>query len=221
MNRKIFLIWTAVLTCALPLPGQEPEPIHYGLKVGLNSSSFAHEEGIDSKNRTGVIAGAFLHIPLAETFGLQVEGLYTQKGSRVAGKEFAAADGRSGSTKIPETVSALDYIEIPVLAKLALISGETMRTALVAGAAFGFRMRNEFELKSTGLNKKTSYGRFTNDRERSWVVGLEIQIPTQRNAVVLEARYTRSATPVFNVGSDDDDSDDQHQVVSIMVGVGF
>ena len=76
-----------------------------GVKGGVSFSTLSADssENVDLDSRTGIVAGAFVTWPIAEHVGLQLEGLYAQKG--------AAFDqsGVTGTTK-------LDYFEVPLLA---------------------------------------------------------------------------------------------------------
>ncbi len=75
-----------------------------GVKVGVTFATLSDDsaQDVDLDSRTGLVAGGFLNWPVGGRLGVQLEGLYTQKG--------AAFDqsGVTGTTK-------LDYFEVPVL----------------------------------------------------------------------------------------------------------
>jgi len=90
----------------------------FGLKAGANVSSISNFD--ETKAKFGFYAGAFVNIPLAETFALQPEVLYNSKGVK--------ADG-SGDGKIN-----LDYISVPVMFQYKA----TPQFYLEAGPEFSF-----------------------------------------------------------------------------------
>jgi outer membrane protein with beta-barrel domain len=80
------------------------QEVRGGVKVGVTFATLSDDssQDVDLDSRTGLVAGGFVTWKIREHFGIQLEGLYTQKG--------AAFDqmGVSGTTK-------LDYFEVPVL----------------------------------------------------------------------------------------------------------
>ena len=71
----------------------------FGLKAGGNVASLSNTD--ETKSKYGFYAGAFVNIPLADTFSLQPEVLYSGKGVR--------SDGLSNMSV------NLDYISVPVM----------------------------------------------------------------------------------------------------------
>jgi Outer membrane protein beta-barrel domain len=78
--------------------------VSIGVKGGVSFTTLtsAVSENVDLDRRTGIVAGAFVTWPLAEHVGLQLEGLYAQKGTAFDQPGF------TGTTK-------LDYFEVPIL----------------------------------------------------------------------------------------------------------
>ncbi|GGG54216.1 porin family protein [Epilithonimonas arachidiradicis] len=90
----------------------------FGLKAGANVSSVSNSD--DSKAKFGFYAGAFVNVPLAESFSLQPEVLYNGKGVKYDGPG-------DGSTN-------LDYISVPVMFQYKA----TPQFYLEAGPEFSF-----------------------------------------------------------------------------------
>jgi hypothetical protein len=79
--------------------------VSVGVKGGVSFTTLTpevSENNVDLDRRTGIVAGAFVTWPLAEHVGLQLEGLYAQKGTAFDRPGF------TGTTK-------LDYFEVPML----------------------------------------------------------------------------------------------------------
>lgn len=104
-----------LLTCLLA--GPAAAQVGIGLKAGLNFADLGDLENLDSvdsiKNETknGYVLGGHLAFPLSPSLKLQLEGLYSVKGSTGYAQE--ALDVQKWETK-------LTYLEFPLLLKLEL-----------------------------------------------------------------------------------------------------
>jgi len=134
-------------------PGSEgensdtPVSFTYGFKGG---ASFAQHAGIEERNseytvksrwRTGFAAGAFLYVPVTSRFGIQQEIMYVQKGSR---QEIGV-----DILDIPTVLDVrydMDYIEIPVFMKFALVQRENFAIHSIAGTALSLMVRDHYSL---------------------------------------------------------------------------
>jgi Outer membrane protein beta-barrel domain len=123
-----------VVKCMLPLPVAEAQTQAVGVKGGLSS---ANVNLIDDeqqrqrflKRRLALMGGLFTTVPFAEDrFALQLEGMLSQKGSRLVLGDF-------------EQVLELTYFEVPVLARINLTpAGGGGHIHVFSGAAFGFML---------------------------------------------------------------------------------
>ncbi len=102
------------------------QSISFGVMAGASLSTFTGDFTSDVKNYAGFIGGAFVHIGLAG-FSVQPGVYYTSKG-------FQSSDF-PGTTSTTEDSHTLDYIEIPLVARLSIgplyVGG---------GPAIGFRI---------------------------------------------------------------------------------
>ncbi|WP_223607944.1 porin family protein [Chryseobacterium sp. OSA05B] len=146
---KKLILGLAVTASSLAFAQQTPttssNPVTFGVKGGMNVSSLSKDEGLDDqKSKIGFNAGVFANIPVAESFSIQPEVLYSQYGSKadytVLGNKF------SSSTK-------LDYIAVPVMFQYNLIPNLFVE----AGPEFGFLVsaKNKIKNESNG-NSSTS-----------------------------------------------------------------
>jgi opacity protein-like surface antigen len=100
-------------------------------KAGVTFSNIAFKENQEGQgSTTGLVLGAGFNFALDQDafFSIQPEILYTQKGFRT--KTFNNADSR-------ERQYTLNYLEVPVLAKIAFGS-ETIKGYVNAGPSLGF-----------------------------------------------------------------------------------
>ncbi|MCT2563795.1 porin family protein [Chryseobacterium herbae] len=146
---KKLILGLAVTASSLAFAQQTPKsssnPVTFGVKGGMNVSSLSKDEGLDDqKSKIGFNAGVFANIPVAESFSIQPEVLYSQYGAKadytVLGNKF------SSSTK-------LDYIAVPVMFQYNLIPNLFVE----AGPEFGFLVsaKNKIKNESNG-NSSTS-----------------------------------------------------------------
>jgi hypothetical protein len=99
--------------------------MHWGIKAGINWSSFVGDDVDDSDTITGFNAGPYMSWLMGDVWGIQTELLYTTKGGDATGKEspFTSADIR------------LNYLELPILFKYN-IPVDPLRFNVFAGPYF-------------------------------------------------------------------------------------
>ena len=83
--------------------------VHYGVKGGVVLSDIQSDQTGGSGRRQGLVAGGFVSVGLPESFSLQGEALYVQRGDK---QEFLQ-EGR-----IEKGIMRLDYLDIPLFVKL-------------------------------------------------------------------------------------------------------
>ncbi len=125
---SVLVIMTFAALLALPQPASAG--VRFGLKGGANVAN-VNGDFVDAlenwKSTVGFCGGIFLEFNFGRILTLQPEVLYTMKGADVGG----------GKLKF-------DYIEIPVLLKLRLPTGD-VHPFVFAGPAFGFALKAAIE----------------------------------------------------------------------------
>lgn len=127
----------------------------FGIKGGVNFASVTGGEDFKSPDsRTSFHVGALVEIPVADILSIQVEGLYSAQGFK---SDFRDTDGDKIEGK-------LDYINVPVLAKIYIVKG----LSLEVGPQFSFLLNDkidspfsddEIELADLGLKtEKFEFG---------------------------------------------------------------
>lgn len=159
-------------------------PVTFGVKGGMNVSSLSKDSGLDDqKSKIGFNAGVFANIPLATSFSVQPEVLYSQYGNK---SEFTTLGNKySASTK-------LDYITVPVMFQYNLIPDLYVE----AGPEFGFMVSAKNKLKNeTNGNSTTSDNYKDNFNTFNFGIGLGAGYYFTPN-LGLTARYVAGLTDI-------------------------
>lgn len=149
------------------------EPLTFGVKGGLNIASAdvsAVGFNVSPDSRPGVLVGAFMGADFHEYFGMQVEGLYVQKGATL--NQFGL-----------DLDLRLDYIEIPILARANIRANEDTRFHVLAGPAFAFTVDKSFDIEDLGFG-------FDTVEMRSWDAGIAVGGAVTFRRLMVDARYT-------------------------------
>ncbi|KMQ65096.1 opacity protein [Chryseobacterium angstadtii] len=166
-------------------------PVTFGVKGGMNVSSLSKDEGLDDqKSKIGFNAGVFANIPVAESFSIQPEVLYSQYGSKadytVLGTKF------SSSTK-------LDYITVPVMFQYNLIPNLFVE----AGPEFGFMVSAKNKIKNENNGNSTTSDNYKDDLKTfNFGIGLGAGYYFTQNFGIT-ARYVAGVTDIFKDNSGD------------------
>ena len=99
----------------------------------------------------------------------------------------------------------VDYLELPLLAQLRFAE-HALSPRLFAGPALAFRVR---PASWEGMHSTDFAG----------VVGAGMETGLVGLPVLLDIRYTRGFSPIFDYGPDDNDSDDLNQTLSVGLGI--
>ena len=174
----------------------------FGVKGGVNFAT-VNGDGFDSPDsRTSFHVGALAEFPLAEMFSVQVEALYSGQGF-----EYNYNLPIVGSQKVEYQ---LDYINVPILAKVYLFKG----FSLEAGPQFGFLVNEEIDSDPTGDGGDT-----VTDEAKDFEFGFAGGVTFQTEmGLFATARYTQGVTEILE---DRQDSDNKISNSVFQVGIGF
>ncbi|MFH6969046.1 porin family protein [Flavobacterium sp. FlaQc-28] len=122
----------------------------FGVKGGLNLTSFAGGDYYDTKSLVGFQVGAFAEIKIIERLAIQPEVLFSTQGAKFDGGSFGDFD------------SKLNYINIPVLAKFYVTKQFTVEAGpqlgfLVSAKNDGRDAKDGFKSVDTGFNFGAGY----------------------------------------------------------------
>ncbi len=177
----------------------------FGIKGGANFSTVTaddFEDGADS--RTSFNVGVLLELPLSDRFSIQPEVLYSSQGFDIEQNE----DG-------DDVEYQLDYIQVPVLAKIYLVKG----LSIEAGPQFGFKANEEIDSNPNGddgdfvIDEDSSVFK---DVDTNIVGGVAYKFDT---GFFVFGRYTYGLTNIFKDGVLSDNFEAKNAVWQ--VGLGF
>ncbi|GLB50591.1 hypothetical protein Y10_29590 [Neptunitalea sp. Y10] len=158
-----------------------------GIKGGLNLSTITSDDFNDGEeSRTSFNVGLLAELPISDRFSIQPEVLYSAQG-------FDIRQNDNGD----DVEYQLDYIQVPVLAKLYLIKGLSVE----AGPQFGFKVNEEVDFDPT-----SDGGDFDIDADDSSVKDFETSVALGAaykfdNGFFVSGRYTHGLTNIFDDSS--------------------
>lgn len=173
-----------------------------GVKGGVNIAD-VRVEGADAAALDpmyGAVVGGFVTLPAFAGLELQTEVLYSMKGARV---EETGLDTRL----------MLDYIEVPVLARLARGPRGGTRYFVAGGPSFGLRVRARTRTDFGGAVEEID---ISDDVER-FDVGVAVGGGVELGALVIDARYTFGLTDIDR----SEDAKSTNRVISLTAGLRF
>ncbi len=196
------IISVLVLVCSGPAGAQ-------GLAIGVRGGVNLADVALDADgaapsfdSRIGLVAGAFVTLPITSWIELQPEVLYSGKGARLEQEGI-------------ESKLVLDYLEVPVLARVSGNAFGTTRYYVVAGPTAGFRMRAKTRTEFSGATEELD---ISEDVER-FDFGIAAGGGLQFGSLLVDARYTFGLTDI-----DKDTTDSvtiKNRVLSLTAGIRF
>lgn len=174
----------------------------FGVKGGVNFAT-VNGDGFDSPDsRTSFHVGALAEFPLAEMFSVQVEALYSGQGF-----EYNYNLPIVGSQTVEYQ---LDYINVPVLAKVYLFKG----FSLEAGPQFSFLVNEEIDSAPNDNEGDTNTDN-AKDFEFGFAGGVTFQTDM---GLFATARYNQGVTEIFE---DRENADNKASNSVFQIGIGF
>ena len=188
------LAFAAIVT--LPAIAAAQSPVTIGVKGGVNIATLKNDDvdnDEDIKSLVGAVAGLFLSKQINDSFGMRVEGLFSQKGAKNA--EQAVEDFKY----------KLTYVDVPVLFTFGPASSGDTRFNVFVGPQFSFNTKAEFEENGVDFD--------ADDQVKSTDVGAVLGVGLEKGSVTADARYTFGLTNIAESGNKV-----KNRVFSVMVG---
>jgi len=199
-----FVLCTILLTAT----HASAQNVSFGVQGGVNIANVDFKAGSSSdevpdfKSRTLGVFGGFVAKDFNKNVGLQVDVLYSQKGT----KADAVEDGINFHIEI-----GADYIEIPILIRANMGSGKT-KARLFAGPSFGIKVRDEAKLTGGGMTLEGDQVAEFKSGDAGFVVGGAIQF----GQVFFDLRYNWG---LMNIVKDDGSGDEaKTRTLGFMIG---
>lgn len=191
----VVLIVFAILSSGVPA-STAPDRVA-GIKGGLNLANLTGEDVFNNSSSPGGIVGAFARYGLSEKWSVQPEVLWAMRGA-----EFSAEG--------IEAEQQFEYLEIPVLARMAWRNEGKFEPSLFAGPSLGILLGNKI-VDGAEIDLKDG----SKDVDFGLVVGAGLDYTMGPGAILLDIRYERGLT------SWSEDLDTKHSVASFMIGYGY
>jgi hypothetical protein len=175
-----------------------------GVRVGLNLANLSGNDTSDlgdTDTRSGLVVGLFGVVPLNEHFAFQPEVLFSQQGAKLE-------DGSDDAT------IKLDYLQIPLLARIRLGMSPSAPVHALFGPSFGFRTNAEVDVNGETIDDNDEF----EDQTESFDIGLVAGVGVNAGPAVVDARYMWGLRNIDKTG---DGSEVKNRVFSISVGFRF
>lgn len=185
-----------------------------GPEVGVNFSKFGGDAD-ESDYKAGLVAGGFVTYSIRDTYGFTAKVLFSQKG---------AADNVDILGEDRDVKTQLNYIEIPVTARLFFNREGTVRPNVFFGPSFGFLTGakikvedGDYENYEDVLEGTDSYKDVYNTFDLGLAAGLGLNIRVGNEMYfIVDARYTYGLTDISK-----GDSGVNNQAVAVSAGLSF
>ena len=115
-----------------------------------------------------------------DTFGIRVEPTWLSKGAK-------ATQHNAYWGTIDGVVFNLDYIDVPVLARLDLSKSDT-HPYVLGGLGVSFATKQEAELTKAGYKQTIDFGGVLSPTDLSVDLGTGVSLPLGRNRMTLDVR---------------------------------
>lgn len=185
-----------LVTIPVNASAQSTSDVVVGAKAGLNSATVKVKGDSDPDRLWGGVGGLFLRGQVNDSLGLQIEGLFSQRGAKFD-------DGfDKGQVR-------LTYIDVPLLVKLGGKASGGARFYVFTGPQASYRLNAEATDDATDITVDLKDD--IEDLDFGWTAGLGVDA----NRLTLDARYTHG---LKNISTDKDD-DVKNRTFTVMIGV--
>lgn len=215
MKRLIITIFATVVVFTLSSASVSAQGLTAGLKAGMNIANvhgddvkLAEALGVEFSSNIGLCVGGFVTYSLSDMFAIQPELLFTMKGAKmeVAGYK--------------ETVK-VNYLEIPVLAKLSIPTPGNVKPSLFVGPSLAIKLSAKAEWEEDGESGEEDISEEVKSTDFGLVFGAGIDFGLGQGKLTVDARYTLGLTKVQKPEEEEEEVDMKNGAISIMVGYSF
>jgi len=213
------------LLLAPALVWAEPAAAQVGIRGGLNLTNLVGSGVQNSENRTGLNAGLSYEILRIGPISVAPEIHYAQRGAEA----FQLALAGEGVPPSGPAEVALDYIEIPLVARLHLPALGSLLPFAAGGPVFGWNLDCSVTLDAPAGTAEPSCDELLSregleakvrDYEQGFLVGAGVDLPVLQGIgqLTLEGRYLRGLS---RLGEGDAGLDVRNRSFSLSLGYAF
>lgn len=200
LNMLLGLILVAVLTSETK--AQSGEKVwSFGPELGVNFSKFG-KDADETDYNTGLLMGGFVTYSIRNTHAFTVKVLYSQKG----------ASDNDNNIK-----SHLNYIEIPVLARLFFNRDGDIRPNIFVGPSFGFLQSAKVKAGDGDYEDVSNFDNAYNTFDVGLGLGFGMNFRVSQGMYfIMDARYTYGLSDISK-----SNADVNNQGVALTAGLSF
>ncbi|WP_062055364.1 porin family protein [Aquimarina longa] len=192
---KKTILFFSIILCSITAVAQDSDmQVRLGVRGGVNFATITGDDFKSPKSRTSFYAGLVAESFISDRFSLQGEAFYSGQGFDI-----------EKTLLTPKAEFQIDYIQVPILAKVYLIEGLNIH----AGPQFGFKINEEIDTDPTGNG-----GDFNTDQIKDFdfqlAAGIELKLTKD---FFIQARYTHGLSEVV-------ENTDAHNS-TFSTGIGF
>lgn len=173
MHRRIIL---TTLLAVLTVPAASAQ-LTFGLKGGFNMAGLSGDETQELNSRFGFAVGGFAEYDLTRQIAIRPELFYSMRGATAGDGEFVSI------------TLAADFIEIPILARYLIATGDGVDIGLLAGPALAFKVNER-----TSVSGQLGSGSEATNEFSSTDVGLSVGAILGTGPLAIDLRYTHGLT---------------------------
>lgn len=181
----VLIISVSASAQEVPVASASPAsaPLTFGLKAGVNYATLALEQDelLPVKPVLGGAGGVFIGRQLSSGVGLQVEALFSQRGTQ---------DDVPGA----EATARLTYIDVPVTVRVGTSTSSGAQFYAFTGPQLGIKVKAEL------INEMLDQTTDLDEQFKSWDAGWTVGAGAELNRILLDARYTFGLTDINKSG---------------------
>jgi hypothetical protein len=188
-----------------PVAAQAPA---LGVLAGITSSNITIDGEVISvslDSRTAITGGVSVQFPLGSMLALEVDALYTEKGTKISD------GGDSAELK-------LSYIDVPVLLRYTLGTAEA-KPFILAGGSLGLKLDCKVGATSGSVSANADCTAINENDQKGLDLGVTFGGGVAFNRLSLQARYTTGLGDIFD--DNDDTVTSKNKALFLLAGFAF
>ena len=219
----LFAMTFAVTTSA---QGMAAPKAYLGVKGGLAMADLYGDDAdfLEIDMKAGFTGGAMAHFHFNQMWSIQPELLYVMKGGKsedISG-DIEFDDGQTITNFEGDLTWKLNYLEIPVLARLGIPNESKIDPFFYAGPAVSLLLSADASFEGTAdgsaVDEEVDIKDILKSVDFGLIFGGGVGIEAGRGEVILDARYNLGLS---SIDDSPDDADIKNGVISVFVGYQF
>lgn len=182
---RVFCLLAVVMMLAIS--PASAGPLGKTIKAGISYAQITNDNADigDSDHELGFAAGIGISYDLVPGITLAPELLYVQQGGKYG---ITITDEGGNITGSGDLIWDLDYLQVPVLARISLPVVGSMLPTVIAGPAFAFNVASDYTIDAPG-GEETGELDDVASTDLSLIVGLGLKFGAGPAGVNVDVRY--------------------------------